>query len=177
MFQTSAKSLSNLESCDFFVKIWKKSRHVRTGCFLSKFRFYSDLRQISKYSNLSHTFSCIRRTIPTIHLLTSYFPGHLCESESRYSSRAVSLVQFSPKYPSTCWKWKVGTNLERFWWKTFTERNEERPFQIVAKFVPNKKFGRRNLDIWTDRRFTAGTHYHIFRVLPPELPKFTYYNM
>jgi hypothetical protein len=30
------------------------------------------------YSNLSHTFSCIRWTIPTIYLLMSYFPGHLC---------------------------------------------------------------------------------------------------
>ena len=112
MFQTSAKSRSNIESCDFFVKIWKKSRHVRTGCFLSKFRFYSDLRQISKYSNVSHAFSCIRRTIPTIHLLTSYFPGHFCKSESRYSSRAVSLVQFSPKYPSTRWKWKIRNDLD-----------------------------------------------------------------
>ena len=89
MFQTSAKSLSNLESCDFFVKIWKKSRHVQTGCFLSKFCFYSNLSQISKYSNLSHTFSCIWRTIPTIHLLTSYFPGHLCESESLFKSRRI----------------------------------------------------------------------------------------
>jgi hypothetical protein len=54
-----------------------KSRHIRTGYFLSKFHFYSNLHQSSKYSNILHTCSYISRPIPTIQLLTSYFPGYL----------------------------------------------------------------------------------------------------
>ncbi len=69
------------------------------------------------------------------------------ESESRNANRAISLVQFSPKYPSTCWKWKVGTNPERFGWKK-NLRNEIKkgPF----KSSPNS-FQIINLDdeIWT----------------------------
>ena len=60
-----------------------KSRHVGTGCFLSKFRLYSDVRQTSKNSNILHIFSYIRRPIPKIHLLTSYFPGCLQERVSQ----------------------------------------------------------------------------------------------
>ena len=41
------------------------------------------------------------------------------ESESRNANHAMSLVQFSPKYTSTCWKWEVGTNPEQFGCKTF----------------------------------------------------------
>jgi len=67
----------------FLCQNLENSQHVRTGCFLSKFRVYSDLRQTSKYSNILHTSSYIRRHIPTIHLLTSYFPGPLWERGSQ----------------------------------------------------------------------------------------------
>ena len=77
IFQTSAKSLPNLEICDFFVKLWKKVDMSRQADFCPNFVSYSDLCQTSKYSNILHTCSCIRRPIPTIHLLMSHFPGRL----------------------------------------------------------------------------------------------------
>ena len=52
MFQTSTKSLPNHKICGIL--------SVKTGCFLSKFHFYSDLIQISKYPNLTRILSYIR---------------------------------------------------------------------------------------------------------------------
>jgi hypothetical protein len=72
----------------------EKSRHVRTGCFLSKFHFYSDPRQTSNLPNLSHTFSYIRRPIPTIHRLMSYCPGCLCERVS-HEMQIAPYLQFN----------------------------------------------------------------------------------
>ena len=108
MFQTAAKSLQNIEICDFCLKL-EKSRHVQTGCFLSKFYFYSNRCQISKYPNLQHTFSIIRLPNLTILRLTSYFPGHLRKSEIQNANCTKSLVKLSPKYPSSHWKWEFGT--------------------------------------------------------------------
>ena len=152
MFQTAAKSLPNLKICILFCLNLEKKP---TCCFLSKFHFYSDLRQISKHPNLTHKFSYIRWLIPTIHQLTSYFPGHLWESETRTTNRAISLVKLLPKYPSTRWKWEFGT----IWMKNNFDTKLRRPFQIAAKFVPNRKFGRRYLNIWTNRRIMAVTHW------------------
>ena len=44
------------------------------------------------------------------------------------------------------------------WWGPVLRKGYERPFQIAAKFVPNRKFGRPYLNIWTDRRITNYGH-------------------
>ena len=144
MFQTSTKSLPNLKW--FFCQNLENSRHVRTGCFLYKFCFYSNLCQTSKYSNILHRCS-YEATNPDNSSAGVIFPWTFVrETESQNVNRAISVVQFSPKYPSTCWKWEVGMNPEWFGWKRIMAQIKRGP----SKSPPNSfQIGNLEGDIWT----------------------------
>jgi hypothetical protein len=102
IFQTSAKSLPNLEICDFFCQNLEKKSICPDRLFFVQILFL--LRsppnfQIFKYIAYMFIHESTYPDNPSVDVI---FPWTFVrESESRNANCVISLVQFSPKYPST----------------------------------------------------------------------------
>ena len=137
-------------------KNWKKSRRVQTGPNFISTLISAKLPIFQIYHIHFHTLGdrsrqsiCWRQISLDVSVrarVTKCKPRHI------FGSMFAKISNYLLKMGG--WN-ESGT----IWMKNIYGTKLKRPFRIAAKFVPNKKFGRRNLNIWTDRRITAGTQY------------------
>jgi hypothetical protein len=104
----------------FFCLHLEKSLHVRTGCFFIQILFLLQLPPNIQHPNLQHTSSYIRRRIPTIHQLTSYFSGRLWESEMQNANCDISLSNFWQNIHIYAEKGVWNDFDEKDWWHKIT---------------------------------------------------------